>query len=129
MCSNCIAALHNKCFPSGQKVGIVHPVDAHGGFPPSAAASAVPLWRFFNLHTSWAAVSAGPFFLPACESGLSEMMQIGRNLPVVLGYSLRSCVPIPLPMRLCGARFAGRAAGMDGRGETGAAFGQNDSDR
>lgn len=50
------------CFPSGQKSSIVHTADAHGGFPPSSAAAAVPLWRFIDLHTSWAAVSAGPFF-------------------------------------------------------------------
>ncbi|AYG77025.1 hypothetical protein CCGE532_31660 (plasmid) [Rhizobium sp. CCGE532] len=70
-CSTRIAALHNKCFPSDQKLIIVHTADAHGGFPPSAAAPAVPLWRFIDLHTSWAAVSAGPFFLFRSSDDLS----------------------------------------------------------
>lgn len=51
-CGDRIAALHNKCFSNGQKSSILHTADAHGGFPPSAAAAAVPLWRFFDLHTS-----------------------------------------------------------------------------
>ena len=41
-----IAALHKKSFPPDQKTIITHTADAHGGFPPSAAAAAVPLWRF-----------------------------------------------------------------------------------
>ncbi|AXO68557.1 hypothetical protein B0909_26655 (plasmid) [Rhizobium rhizogenes] len=44
--SICIAALHNICFPSDRNLSIVLTADAHGGFPPSAAAAAVPLWRF-----------------------------------------------------------------------------------
>ncbi|WP_162109197.1 hypothetical protein [Sinorhizobium sp. CCBAU 05631] len=42
----CIAALHKKRFPNDQKTIIMHSVDAHGGFPPSSAATTVPLWRF-----------------------------------------------------------------------------------
>jgi hypothetical protein len=43
--------MHNNCFPIAQKKFITPIADAHGGFPPSSAAAAVPLWRFFDLHT------------------------------------------------------------------------------
>lgn len=56
-----IAALHNKCFPIGQKSGIVHEVDAHDGRLPVPSQQLFPS-EVLDLHTSWAAVSAGPFF-------------------------------------------------------------------
>ncbi|RFZ86841.1 hypothetical protein D0Y60_15565 [Shinella sp. WSJ-2] len=77
----------------------MHSVDAHGGFPPSAAASAVPLWRFFDLHTSMGRGFAGPFFLPA-PGAVRKWRVLNRaikcNLVVVLALSSRSYAPIPV---------------------------------
>ena len=81
-----IAALHNKCFPTGQETGIVLAVDAHGGLsPPSAAASAVPLWRFKSPHFNGPRFRRSIFFaiprpvtcarLPAAQSRPSRRIR------------------------------------------------------
>jgi hypothetical protein len=60
-----MAALHNKCFPNGQKSGIVPAVDAYGGFLPVPPHQLFPSGGF-DLHNLWAAVSTGgPFFWPS----------------------------------------------------------------
>jgi len=40
---------------------MMHTVDAHGGFPPSSAATAVPLWRFIPSKLTGRGSSDGPF--------------------------------------------------------------------
>ncbi|TRB05193.1 hypothetical protein EXN67_26090 [Rhizobium rhizogenes] len=63
--SICIAALHNICFPSDRNLSIVLTADAHGGFPPSAAAAAVPLWRFkLPSHLKGPSFLVALFFCP-----------------------------------------------------------------
>ncbi|ASP61458.1 hypothetical protein CDO30_18765 (plasmid) [Sinorhizobium meliloti] len=56
----------------------MHTVDAHGSFPPSSAASTVPLWRFIPSN-SWVAVFRRPFsffssalFRSACGGAIKE---------------------------------------------------------
>ncbi|MQW16377.1 hypothetical protein GHK56_06790 [Sinorhizobium meliloti] len=61
--SNRIAALHKKSFAPDQKTIITHAADAHGGFPPSAAAAAVPLWRLNTFIPTGPELSRGPLFL------------------------------------------------------------------
>ncbi|ACP21610.1 hypothetical protein NGR_b01440 (plasmid) [Sinorhizobium fredii NGR234] len=39
----------------------MHTVDAHGGFPPSSAATAVPLWRFIPSNSRAAVFPAALF--------------------------------------------------------------------
>jgi DNA-binding transcriptional ArsR family regulator len=62
-----MAVMHKYWLKAAQKSTISHIADAHGGlFPPSTAAPAVPLWRFFDLLTykgPW--FSGGPLFLPS----------------------------------------------------------------
>lgn len=96
----CMAALHNKCFPSGQKRGIVHPADAHGGFfPPSAAAAAVPLWRFFEPSHFMGRATRRPIFFdlivpshqrsPAPEPAYRGVMRRSPFLPSGCGVASR----------------------------------------
>jgi hypothetical protein len=59
-----MAALHNKRFAFGQKTGTMLSVDALGGFLPDPPHQLFPSGGSNTLHTSWAALSAGPFFCP-----------------------------------------------------------------
>ncbi|MBL0371941.1 hypothetical protein JJB09_07870 [Rhizobium sp. KVB221] len=68
--------IHTLC--DAQKTTILHSVDAHGGFPPSAAASAVPLWRFNYLHNYM-----GPVFSVAL---FFAQISTSRSLPQASGH-------------------------------------------
>ncbi|MDS7597613.1 hypothetical protein [Agrobacterium tumefaciens] len=65
-CTERMPDLHKKELMAAQKSTISHSADAHGGFPPSSTASAVPLWRFLTFTLKRALdLSGGPLFLPA----------------------------------------------------------------
>ncbi|TKT66117.1 hypothetical protein FDR95_06420 [Rhizobiaceae bacterium LC148] len=83
-CASRIAVVHKNVLFAAQKTTISHTADAHGGFPPSSTAAAVPLWRFLTF------TPIGPWSDPAALFFCSAKISL-RKLPVQ--YSIRTPCP------------------------------------
>ncbi|WP_165913889.1 hypothetical protein [Sinorhizobium americanum] len=85
--------MHKKRFPNDQKTIMMHTVDAHGGFPPSSAATTVPLWRFIPSKLMGRGFSDGPFsfsLLRLSDRFVSGIMRY-RKPPDAPGISRTLC--------------------------------------
>jgi hypothetical protein len=85
--ANRIAALHNEFYSPAQEKGNMPSVDTHRGF-----LLPVPPYQLFpsggfDLHTSWATDSDGPFFFACVTSDFASAERFASGVPRCESFS------------------------------------------